>query len=192
MSRAILCPGSRAAHLIAAWGVACALLASSTLVQAQDLAALARKEKARRAKIASPAKVLTDQDAVAAAGMVNVTRPAASEGAAPSPTPDASSIRDEQRKIWRTRSEVLKAAVVSAQKALDQAEGEATALRSDIAPLSAAEAQDPLRLQKREARLAEMNKLIESRKAALAAARTAVSDFEDEARRAGVPAGWLR
>jgi hypothetical protein len=33
---------------------------------------------------------------------------------------------------------------------------------------------------------------LETAKAAAAAARQAVTDFEEEARRAGVPPGWLR
>ncbi|HQZ17318.1 MAG TPA: hypothetical protein PLD86_10640, partial [Vicinamibacteria bacterium] len=86
----------------------------------------------------------------------------------------------------------MREAVVTAEKALAQMEREVAAFRSDMAPVSAADAQDPMRLQKRDARIFELNKQIEAQKIALADAKKAVVTFEEEARRAGVPAGWLR
>lgn len=157
----------------------------------QSLATAAKKEKERRAKIAAPGKVLTEEDAAARAGNVNVTALAA-PAPEPADTPSQTSSGDEQRTVWKTRAADLKAALATAEKNLEQAQRAEAAFRSDTAPLSAAEAQDPMRLQKRETRLAEMNKQIEALKAAVAAARANITAFEDEARRAGVPAGWLR
>lgn len=182
-------------------GLALVALAAclSQFAQAQDLAALARKEKERRAKVTKPAKVLTEDDGkeAGAKGAGSVTAlggeapPAAASAERPT-TDQSPAAMDAQRAAWKERATAARAAVTDAEKRLAQLERDASALRSDVAPLTAAEAQDPMRLQKRESRIAEMNKQIEAQKAALAEAKTALSAFEDEARRSGVPAGWLR
>ena len=168
----------------------------SSVVSAQDLVALAKKEIERRAKVANPGKVLTEEDGKQAAvkGAGSVT---ALTGESPSPAaeverqPTGNSI-EPQKAAWKARSDSARAAVVDAQKKLDEMERDLAALRSDLAPLSADEAQDPLRLQKRETRIVEMNKQIQAQRAAIAEARNALSAFENEARKNGVPAGWLR
>lgn len=190
----MLCPRAGTRSLC---GVALVLVGGllSSVVSAQDLVALAKKEKARRAKIANPGKVLTEEDGkeASAKGVGSVT---ALGGESPSPAeverqPAGDSI-DAQMAAWKVRSNSARAAVTDAQKKLDQMERDLAGLRSDLTPLSAAEAQDPMRLQKREARMLELNKQIQAQKAAIAEARQALSAFEDEARKNGVPAGWLR
>ena len=109
--------------------------------------------------------------------------------AADTPSPQSSA---DPRTTWNARAAELRTALASAQKALEDAQRAEAAFRSDVAPLSAADAQDPMRRQTREARLAEMNQQIEVLKAAGAAARANITALEDEARRAGVPSGWLR
>ena len=168
----------------------------SSVVSAQDLVALAKKEKARRAKIANPGKVLTEEDGkeAAAKGVGSVTA-LTGENASPAAEverqPTENSI-DPQKAAWKARSDSARAAVVDAQKKLEEMERDLAALRSDLTPLSADDAQDPMRLQKREARIVEMNKQIQAQKAAIVEARRALSAFEDEARKNAVPAGWLR
>jgi hypothetical protein len=71
-------------------------------------------------------------------------------------------------------------------------EKDLAALRSDMSPVSAADAMDPMRLQKRDALVFKLNKDIEAQKLAVADSKKALAAFEEEARRAGVPAGWLR
>ncbi len=171
----------------------CAGLLLPPLVPAQSLADAAKKEKTRRAKIAAPGKVFTEEDAVARVGSVTAVEtaqaPAVSRLEGDSAPEDTLA---KQQAVWKGRAEGVRNALVSAQKALEDAQRAEAAFRSDIAPSSAADAQDPMRLQKREARLAEMNKQIEVLRAAVAAARANISALEDEARRAGVPSGWLR
>lgn len=175
--------------LIVVASLICGLAASSAM--AQDLATLAKKEKARRAKLAAPGKVLTEEDAAKRPGTVNVTELAPAPEAADTPSPQTPSA-DEQRTIWKARAAEVKTALASAQKDLEKAERAQAAFRSDVAPLSAADAQDPMRLQKRDIALAEMTRQIEALKAGVAAARANIAAFEDEARRAAVPPGWLR
>ena len=167
---------------------------------AQDLATLAKKEKERRAKVAKPVKVLTEDDGkeAAAKGAGSVTPlggeapPAASASPAPSSAGHAAAELEAQKAAWQARAATARASVTSAEQALAQMEKDLATYRSDITPVSAADAQDPMRLQKREARIVEMNKQIAAQKGAIADAKKALAAFEDEARRAGVPAGWLR
>lgn len=169
------------------------------LVQAQDLATLARKEKERRAKVAKPVKVLTEEDGkdAAAKGAGSVTS-LGGEASAPSTSAEtpskgqAPAETEAQRAAWQARATTARAAVTNAEKALTQMERELSTYRSDMTPVSAADAQDPMRLQKREVRIVEMNKRIEAQKTAIADAKKALVAFEQEARRRGVPAGWLR
>ncbi len=166
------------------------------LAQAQDLAALARKEKERRAKVAKPVKVLTEDDGkeagVKGTGAVTALPDAASTAAAPTERQGGGDTREGQQAAWKQRADAARAAVTNAEKTLAQMEKDVAALRSDMTPVSATDAQDPMRLQKRDQKVFEMNKQIEAQKAAIAAAKKAVIDLEEEARRAGVPSGWLR
>ena len=163
-----------------------------SLSASQDLAAVAKKEKDRRAKVAKPVKVLTEEDGkeASAKGVGSVT----SLGATSAPATNGATTSDpeSQRAGWKARADNAHRAVASAEAQLAQMEKDLSALRSDMAPVTAADAMDPMRLQKRDALINKTIKDIETQKTAVAAAKKAVSDLEDEARRSGVPAGWLR
>ncbi|MEO8500788.1 MAG: hypothetical protein ABI565_07720 [Vicinamibacteria bacterium] len=169
------------------------------IAHSQDLAALARKEKERRARITKPVKVLTEDDgkAAAASGAGSVTSLGGS-GTAPAESAETASKAqppaevEAQKAAWQARAAAARSAVTTAEKTLAQMEKDLSTYRSDMTPVSAADAQDPMRLQKRDARIVEMNKQIEAQKVAVADAKKAIIAFEEEARRAGVPAGWLR
>jgi hypothetical protein len=167
-----------------------------SMARPQDLAAVAKKEKERRAKVTKPAKVLTEDDGkeAGAKGTGSVTALPGEGAAAPSSSERASAAMaaDAQEASWKSRAVAVRQAVVTAEQKLAQMEKDVAAYRSDMAPVSAADAMDPMRLQKRDARIFEMNKQVEAQKVAVADAKKALTAFEDEARRAGVPAGWLR
>jgi hypothetical protein len=172
-------------------------LLAASFVQAQDLAAMARKEKARRAKVTKPVKVLTEEDGKEASnkGVGSVTALAEGAGGASSvPTePVTASAPDASQKAsWKERADAARQAVVTAEKDLAQMERDLAVYRSDMTPVSAADAQDPMRLQNREARIHSLIQQIEAQKVALADTKKALVAFEDEARRSGIPAGWLR
>lgn len=165
-------------------------LALATPALAQDLAALARKEKARRAALNKPAKVYTEADRGEGAPAKEATSsPAESAPPARAARPESTAGLEAS---WRTRALRVRQALAAAETTLAKMEKDFATFRSDLTQVSAAEAQDPLRLQKRDQKIAEMNKQIEAQKAAVSEARKAIANFEDEARRAGVPAGWLR
>ena len=158
-----------------------------------DLAAIARKEKERRAKLGKPVAVLTEENGKEAAargtGLITIV-----PGGAPKPSPSPGTREDPEaaRASWKARADGARAAVTAAENAVKQQEAAVTAFRNDMAPVTGADALDPLRPQKREARIAEMTKTLETQRAAIVTARKALADLEDEARRAGVPPGWLR
>lgn len=157
---------------------------------ADDLAALAKKEKERRAKVATPGKVLTEEDAKSGAAG-SVTALAGPPPAAATPPPPGGS-PDEQKAIWKARAEAIRTEIWRGQIKLDGMEIEYEEYRSGIGEIPAAELQDPLRLQKREAHLVELRAGLEVQRRLVADAKKSLSALEDGARKSGIPPGWLR
>ena len=175
--------------------LALASILLSSVAQGQDLAAVAKKEKDRRAKVANPVKVLTEEDGkeATAKGAGSVTSIAPASGSTtPAGSGNVTTDPNAQQAAWKARMDNAKNAVTVAENTLAQMEKDLNALRSDMTPVSAADAMDPMRLQKRDQLIFKLNKDIETQKAAVAAAKKGVSDVEDAARKSGVPAGWLR
>ncbi len=181
-------------------GVALALcgLFLPGVLPAQDLAAIAKKEKDRRSKVTKPVKVLTEKDgeeaATKGAGSVTALQ---SEGTTSSE--DAAKLERqsgaaaaEGQDAWKARADGARATIADSEKTLAKLEKDLSTYRSDMTPTSAEDLQDPMREQKRSARLYEMTKQIEAQKGAVAAARKALTALEDEARSKGVPPGWIR
>lgn len=167
------------------------LLAGSA--RADDLAALAKKEKDRRAKLAKPAPVFTEMDGKTGS-TGNVTTLPAPANAAPTVAPTAApgASIEEQKATWKARADAARNEIAMAQGRLEFMEQEYAAYREDIAEVTAAEIQDPMRLQKREARMVEMRAGLEQQRLILANAKKSLSVLEDAARAAGAPPGWLR
>jgi hypothetical protein len=183
------------------------LLAAAMPLTAQSLADVARAEEARRGAVKGRVKVYTNDtlrgpdggDAPAppapaavpeksGTGATTAPGPAA-KGASPQgskPAPSASdSAKDE--KYWRDR-------LASARDALQRSQTFAEALQSQINALytefvnMSDPAQRAVIEQKRLAAIAEQDRV----KADVARQTKAIAAIEDEARRANVPAGWLR
>jgi hypothetical protein len=170
-------------------------------VGAQSLADVARAEEARRKGLKAPVKVYTNEDlgrggeapvppqpaadpsaksggtAAAAAAKPTATKPAQPE--------DASAGKDE--KYWRTR-------IADARTLLKRSQAFYDALQSQINGLYAQfvatddPAQRALVEQKRLTALTEQERV----KADISTQTKAITEIEDEARRANVPPGWLR
>ena len=189
----------------------------SAAADAQSIVEVARQERLRREAIvrqagpdAAPPKVYTDADLVYSgrltvrvgdvardASAVPGATPAESgatpesgavpsaPGAAPAPPGDAEAAADEQQ--WRDR-------MTAARQALERAERRAAELQTRVNGLWADftgrddPAQRAVVEQERQAALAELD---ETRAEAEELAQ-AVADLRAEARRAGVPPGWLR
>jgi hypothetical protein len=183
------------------------LLAAAMPLTAQSLADVARAEEARRGAVKGRVKVYTNDtlrgpdggDAPAppvppavpeqsGTGATTAQAPAAKgaspQGSKPAP-PAPDSAKDE--KYWRDR-------LASARDALQRSQTFAEALQSQINALytefvnMSDPAQRAVIEQKRLAAIAEQDRV----KADVARQTKAIAAIEDEARRANVPAGWLR
>ena len=182
---------SRFARIVFLLFVAFALTRPSA---GDDLAAVARKERERRAKIEKAGKVLTEEDAktTAASGRGSVTALEGTAGSTSRGEGSEEKSAESKKAEWHGRAQSARAELTNAEKAVQAADRELSAYMSDIAPPTAAEAQDPMRLQKREIRLNQLRAQLQAKKAAVTAAKKAISDIEDDARKQGIPAGWLR
>lgn len=162
---------------------------------AQSLGDVARREQARR-KNAPAGKVYTNDSLPAVAPPPSAARQSsaaaqADAGAAPaadaakeSAKPDEST-KDE--KYWRDR-------IKTAREALSRAESFAEALQSRINALSAdfVNRDDPAQRSAiavdRDKALAELDRV----RTEIKEHQKAIADTQEEARRSGVPAGWVR
>ncbi|MGD9905832.1 MAG: hypothetical protein AB7U83_20355 [Vicinamibacterales bacterium] len=173
---------------------------------AQSLAAVARREEARRKDLPSSSKVYTNQDLrrdpttpmpppPAAADTAAPTgthgagsgAPAASPAPAEAPPADAAGGPARDQKYWQDR-------ISGARAELERSRTFADALQSRIAALTTdfVNRDDPAQRavieQNRLKAVAELERVQRE----IAAHAKTISGIEDEARRAGVPAGWLR
>jgi hypothetical protein len=173
------------AILIAAW----ALPAS-----AQSLAAVARKEDARRKQVKQSAKVITNKDL----RPVNTppppvqapaaTPPAQPEGApAGEAPPDEAQQREQDEQAWRAK-------MADARQALDRSQMYADALQSKINSLWAdfTARDNPVERAQIEADRKKAIAEQERVKGEIETQKKAIADLEEEARKAGIPPGWIR
>ena len=162
-------------------------------VAAQSLGELAKQEEARRKAIKAPGKVLTNDTLRS----IPVPSAGAAPASASTPRKDNDASADKKPKPeddpkateanWRKR-------IQGARDALQRAEVFAEALQSRINGLSAdfTARDDPAQraavADQRQKALAELdrvkNEIVEQTKA--------IADIQEEARKAGVPSGWLR
>jgi hypothetical protein len=166
--------------------------------RAQSLADVSRAEEARRKSIKNPSKVYTNKDltsvpppstAAEPSADAAATEAAVKEGATETETPaaDASAAPVKDQAYWSSRAKEL-------QTQLERDQTFAEALQSRINGLTtdfenrADPAQRALVEADRNRALAELERL----RQAIQNDQKAIADFDDEARRAGVPPGWLR
>ena len=166
----------------------------------QSIVEVARQERLRREALArqtgpdaTPPSVYTDADLICS-GLLTMRlddaaadAPAETEAATgpESLPPEATAASDEER--WRNR-------MAEARQAVERAERRATELQTRVNGLWAdfTGRDDPAQRaaieQERQAALAEL----EENRAEADELAQAIADLRDEARRAGVPPGWLR
>jgi hypothetical protein len=179
------------------------------LAQAQSLGEVAKREqekqekkKKKSGKPPATVKVYTDDDLKKAreseSGAVTVLPENGNLEAAP-----ASSSGDDEvvsgegpgrglkrnEEFWRNRTMQLREAAQEADNKVKELEARIAALRNDMSPTNV---QDPNRLQSRDRELREAMDSLDATRSAADTARKALADLEEEARRAGVPPGWVR
>jgi hypothetical protein len=156
-----------------------------------SLGQAAKQEALRRAMVAKAVVSISLYDwprAAAAATMApvpgsgeGVTKP----GAGPVPAAGDDPKRDEA--WWRARMAAARAALARDQTLADAMQSHINALRTDVASRDDPAQQAVLR-QRLTTALAELERLTQQ----IAADRQAIAGVEDDARRLGVPAGWIR
>jgi hypothetical protein len=115
--------------------------------------------------------------------------------APPPPNPEATAGQfdaDRQRRLdeearWRERATTARGGIASADHEVTKLEQEAAALANRI--LLSTDTNEILRLR---AEQQKVNESLAAARAALERARQALEDLQEEARRAGVPPGWVR
>ena len=179
----------------------------SNVVAAQSLGDVAKKEEQRRKTVKSSGKVYTNDElkrdptpsVPASASTGTTSTPGASSTPAPAPASsgnnagkDDSANKDgsadkSDEKTWRKR-------ITNARESLQRSQAFADALQSQLNALSTdfVNRDDPIQRQQiakqRDGVVAELDRV----KKEVAAQTKAISDIQEEARRANVPAGWVR
>jgi len=172
------------------------ILVGAATASAQSLADVARQEEARRKAVSGSGKVYTNDalqpepppspgsvpaaTSAPATPTAPATPPAAADAASPGATPKTEA-------EWKKR-------IADERDALSRAQIFAEALQSRINVLSAdfVNVDDPARRNvvaaERQKALAELDRV----KAEIQAHQKKITDIQTEARKAGVPAGWVR
>jgi hypothetical protein len=168
------------------------LVAFAASAGAQSLADVARREEARRKQITKPSRVLTNKDLRPSDAPPppppQVQAPAPPETAAtaePEVSEDEKAQKDEQ--AWRQRMTDARQALERSQMYLDALQSKINALWADFTARDDPAQRGKIQTERQKA-LAEFDRV----KLEIAANKKAIDDLEEEARRAGVPAGWLR
>jgi hypothetical protein len=145
-------------------------------------------ERSNKQRKGTPAKVYTNDDLSEAhsapeklAAPVSAA-PAGSAAPTPAPTMDPA-----QR--WRRDAKASRDAISRAEAKVAAVQARLDALLIDRDPTNVG---DPSRLQTVEAERAKGIQELETAKAELAKARQDLEDLEEEARKSGIPPGWLR
>ena len=164
---------------------------------AQLLADLSRQEEQRRKMINRPAKVYTNKDLGQVPPAPSVTPPTP---AAADPAREADRDKDSKEKskdgsaggvkdqaYWTSRLKSLQSQLDKDQTYVDALQSRVNALTTDFVS-SGDPVQRTVIERDRQKAMAELDKL----KLAIVTDNKAIADLEEEARRAGVPPGWLR
>ncbi len=181
------------------WLFLSGLVLSALPLEAQSLGDVAKKEEERRKAVAQPAKVYTNKDLPPTPA---ATTPSPASGTPDAAKPEASKAKEspkdaqaaagekpvvKDQTYWADRKKALANQLDRDQTLADALQSRINALTTDFVNRA-----DPAQRavierdrQKALAELAGLKKQIEDDKKGIAG-------FEEEARRAGVPPGWLR
>jgi hypothetical protein len=179
--------------------VAAAVTLTATHASGQSLAELAKREEARRKAIKTPARVITNENLPAppvpppAADAATQTpppdaTPASAADAQAAPAPPAAPegpVKDE--KYWRQRMLTARATLARSQVLQDALQSRINALSSDFVSRDDPAQRAVIGVDRQRA-VAELDRV----KQETVAAQQEIANTQEEARKAGVPAGWVR
>lgn len=167
---------------------------------AQSLAELARQEEARRKAIKPARKVYTNGDLKGEGAARMPAVPPASPGAAPAATPPGSGAAANEKPTegdakeppkdqayWSGRMAAARAAVERSRLFAEALQSRINALTTDFVNRDDPAQRAQIELE-RQRSVAELDRV----KREIGEQTKAIADIEEEARKAGVPPGWLR
>jgi hypothetical protein len=170
--------------------------AAPSLVSSQGLAAVAKKEEERRKAVKAAGKVYTNDNLTR--DITQPSMPASTNATPPEPSTQVPSVnlpagqappdpnaKDEAH--WRGRMTDARSALERSRIFGDALQSRINALTTDIVNRADPAQRAQLELERQRA-LAELDRV----KKEIADQTKAISDIEEEARKAGVPPGWLR
>jgi hypothetical protein len=170
---------------------ALALTAGASSGFAQSLADVARKEEARRQAIKEPAKTWTNKDLGAGGDVVVPPTPAPDASSSSSTTSESTDPKSKEpvrdQAYWSGKMKGLRANLDRDETLLAALESRINALNTDFVNRDDPAQRSQVEINRKKA-LAEQASL----KQQVDADKKAISDLEEEARRANAPAGWLR
>ena len=175
-----------------------ALTGSAYPIKAQGLGDVARKEEERRKDIKAPAKVYTNKDlgSVPDAPSGTFSSPTASVSASTEAPKDAAGVKSDDAKdkgptkdqaYWSGRKKDLQTKLDSDQTLADALQSRINALNTDFVNRD-----DPVQRAGIDRDRKKANSELDRLKKSVQDGKKALSDLDEEARKAGVPAGWLR
>jgi hypothetical protein len=188
-------------------------LALAATAAAQSLAEVAKKEEARRKRITTPSRVYTDKDvkpadrpappapaatdpaeaAGEATGADAAQTPPEGGGEAAQPGEDAGEPlteeqeREQQEQQWRGRMAQARSSLERSQMFAEALQSRINALWADFTARDDPAQRAAIDAERKKA-LAQLDRV----RADIVAQTKAIADIEEEARRAGIPPGWLR
>jgi len=161
----------------------------------QSLAAVARKEEARRKQIKQSSRVITNKDLRQVDASPPPVTPTPAATAAPAPDPaapgdkpvDEGAEREQDEQAWRKKMADARVALERSQMYADALQSKINALWADFTARDDPAQRAQLELERKRA-LAEQQRV----KGEIETQKKAIADLEEEARKAGVPPGWIR
>ncbi len=179
------------------------VVAAGMPAAAQPLAEIARREEARRAAIRKPSRVITNKDlrpvdrweapspSPASPGQ-DAAVPASPEAAPGQPAAPEEQEQEEadpeaQEREWRQKMSDAKTALERSQMYHEALQSRINALWAEFTAKDDPAQRAVVELERRKA-MAEQERV----KQEVEQRTKAIADLEEEARRAGVPPGWLR
>ena len=174
---------------------------SASSASAQSLAEIARREEVRRQAVETPSKVYTNADLRGGgnltttvppipAGTEAETVPGAVAGTSGAPGEDAEPEeppQDEDEEFWRARITAAREALSRNELFLEALQNRVDGLWADFTARDDPYQREEIAALRRDA-MAEMERVQRE----IDGQTQAIADIEEEARRAGVPPGWLR
>ncbi len=173
------------------------VLLVSPSVQAQSLGDVARQEEARRKTVKAPSKVYTNDNlknvdppsppATPSSAVPQAANAPAAPAASAPPTAGGAPEAPRDEKYWRGRLEGARTAMTRAQSFQEALQSRINALSTDFVNRDDPAQRNVIAADRQKA-LAELDRV----KQEFAQHQKAIVDIQEEGRRAGVPAGWLR